>query len=348
LQKLAETQKMGASGLPFPHPWRYLFLHLDQIPPKLTKLLDSRAKQIPELFVVSMAEGLVTNWDQIPALWKTVFLSERVISNHEVQTVVAAAIVMRWNEISRELQEFYRRQTKHSDPRIRACMASTALVLHDETRPEVESLYTPTLNDPDVTVPLTVVSNGLVDSNHARTYATNLIEKATPGMAAHILYGILDRGIPDVEWKKEIARECLAKGGDLSRAVLFFRGIGNNLEGKAASYTTTEICTFPEELKMAWICRRANNKPATLTGDSVKKVVESMTDKYKLPALLHLSLQYHFLPEDARDYLDQLQSIGGIESEQIIEGISSRQAVDAKTRTIFGFPVHLFVEESED
>jgi hypothetical protein len=208
----------------------------------------------------------------------------------------------------------------------------------------MEPIYMASVLDSNLRVPLVAVGV-LGDDDHDRRFAEVLLQGASPAFAAEMVDELLKDYVYELaSWKVDLIRACISKGGDLGRAMIVYRQF------------TTPNCTqtlnlipssSPESesaaVRLAWIWAYASSggrQPALHIRDLVN-LIESLREPHRECALCYLSVQANFLSIELRQYLEEIEAVGGADAEAVREGKEERQPADGVHKT-WGFPaLHL-------
>jgi Restriction endonuclease len=321
------------------HPWRYLVQHIDEVPADLAAALDELAAKRPSLFTYALGEVLVERWKELPESYKRAFLSEPAIQNEQVQEKVLRAIASRWNENPEELKSFFLKQASQGNWQVRVAAVGAAWI-YSESNPEVlEPIYRDAVNDPDIRVPLAALHPSGKDERDRR-FAEALLQRVDGETAADMLQTILREGLGNDEWKTQVARSCLEKGGELARGVLAERHFSTTPPRPYPFFVPpASLGSAPEVVRLGAIHAYADSSGdrSFLSEEDAIALVEGLSRPYRDWAFVYLSIQALNLPEKVRVYIERLEEAESEDGQSVREGKESRQPKDR--RRLWKFPV---------
>lgn len=323
------------------HAWSYLVGRFQEIPEDFRSALNELAVRKPTLFTYALGEILVESWPEVPSEFKQTFFHKRSLENEQVQGKVLSAIALHWDDAAQELRDFFLRQASEAEPRVRAEAASAAWIYWERNPQIFDPLYMNAVNDPDISVPLEVLS-GSNDYERTRNFAEKLFERADEAVAADMLQTFLEYSSGSkAEWKTKLIQACIERGGELALGVLAAHFFRRNSQKASPLYTLPEFLPKePEIVRLGALHAYAHDhgERSYLSEDEAIALVEGLSQPYRVSALVYLSIQSVRLPSKVRAYIEGLEEVDSDDGKVVRHGKKERQP-EKGSRTIFRFPV---------
>jgi hypothetical protein len=345
LRLLLKERYLVAGGQPaidlfWGHPWRYLVQHIDEIPSDLSAALEELAVKAPALFTYALGEVLIERWDMVPKAFKRAFLSEPAAQSKQVQEKVLSAIASRWSERPGELKDFFLWQSAQGSWQVRVAAVSAAWIYGDDNPEALEPIYTNAVGDPDIRVPLASLHPS-GENERDRRFVQALLPRVTGAAAADMLQTMLREGLDEgEEWKVEVVRSCLEKGGDLARGVLAKRYYSTNPPKSLPFFDPPKSWNLESaavRLGVIHAYAEGHGSRAFLSEEDAVALIEGLSSPYRDWALYYLSIQALHLPKGVQAYIEGLETYESEDGNAVREGKGSRQPMDR--RTLWKFPV---------
>jgi hypothetical protein len=335
---LDEPRKGSTSGIYDRHPWRYLFLHLEEAPEDLLLRLDQWAAEQPVFFALTFGEELLLWWNRLPLdldhrrllLWRSTLFDRHSLTDPLLQERLLLAIARSWSyapQISRELFDF---QSTSGSWENRGYAGGQALFRAAE-EPDLLPFALEAARDSDLAVRHKAFGWGGGDTAH-RQFTEVLFEAITPGLAAALALKLIEghRG-GDKAWQDEVLALCLEVGGDHSKAALTYASIGSAESAKhlvrLAFQPAASPLAEPELVRTAWIWGHLNSLRArpVLTDDELEQLLHSFAPgEPRQWSLFYVSFQLTALPDRFGHLLEDLAASSPEDDEAISAGAAYR------------------------
>jgi hypothetical protein len=307
-------------------PWSYLFEHLERAPDDIRQYLERIVVARPGLFVRIMSEVAVANWEEIPESYKAAFFAESSLRSIVVQERALQGIAQHWETAPKELRDLFIRQAASADSKIRAA-AVTAAWIYRRHDPVLGEVLLDSADDADVRVPLSIMHD-LGDEEDDRRFARRFFERADAILAAEMLRDLLrSNGETSPEWKLDLARECLIKGGDRAWSVLAVLHFGTEEIVTDPLHDWRDlIMEEPEPIRLGalWAYGRSSGKSPKLEPDEVLFLINGLGNPSRSLALAYLSAQAKGLPTYLQEFLQTLETTAGEDGDAVRIGKEKR------------------------
>jgi hypothetical protein len=304
-------------------PWSYLFEHLEEAPADILRALDAIATKSPDAFVYVLGEVAVAHWEKLSTVQQAAFFAKSSLRRPRVMAKALEGIARNWEKTPGELREFFERQASSDDPEIRAAAMTAAWIYRRHDNPVLDKVLVDAARDPDPKVPLQIM-HSLGDEEGDRLFARAFFDRADEVQASEMIHDLLRvHGEPLPDWKADLTRDCLLKGGDRAwstLALLHFR------EDEAATEPFQDwrapISGQPEPIRLGalWAYGSSRGKRPALGEEGVVSLIEGLTDPFRSLALAYLSAQVEHLPESVRRYLESLEGTEGRDGDAVRSG----------------------------
>lgn len=307
-------------------PWSYLFEHLEGAPGDILRALENIATSKPDLFVYILGEIAIAHWGKLPESLRRAFFAESSLKTPLVQEKIMQGIAENWEKAPVELRDLFINNATSEDPKIRA-VAMTAAWIYRRQDPVLDKLRLGAANDPEVSIPLGIM-RFLGDEAEDRRFALKLLDRADAHLAADMLYDLLGpRGEPLPQWRLDLARECLVRGGDRAWSVLAFlhfreeEAITDPLHDWRDS-----IAEEPEAIRLGalWAYGRSSGRSPQLTPDEVRSLIKGLRNPSRSLALAYLSAQMDRLPQYLQEFLRKLKNGTNEDGDAVRRGKEKR------------------------
>jgi len=308
-------------------PWSYLFEHLEEAPAYILRPLERIVVERPDLFVYVMGEVAVAHWAKLPESHKAAFFADSSLKSLRVQEVALQGIARYWEKAPRELRDLFVDQAASKDPAIRVAATTAAWIYGGSGEPVLEKVLLDSASDPDVKVPLEIM-HSLGDEERDRRFARVFFERADANLAAEMLFDLIGSSAePLPQWKLDLARECLVKGGDHAWSIvgLLHFGGGEAVTNPLHNWRD-EITEEPEPIRLGalWAYGRSAGKSPKLDPDKVISSIKGMRNPYRSLALAYLSAQVKGLPGHMQEFIRELETAADEEGEAVRIGKEKR------------------------
>jgi hypothetical protein len=310
-------------------PWSYLFNHLEEAPEDILRLLARIATRKPEVFVYLMGEAAVPNWAKLPAPCKAAFFAPSTLRIGRVQERALQGIAQHWESAPPELREHFITQAASPDPEIRTAAATAAMIYRGRDS-VLDRILVDSARDVDVRVPRSVL-HLLGDGEEDRRFANAYFERTDPDLAAEMLHDLVEarRGAREEtpQWKVDLARKCLVKGGDRAQsllALLHFQeeeAVTESLHEWRASISDE---TEPIRLGALWAYGRSGGRSPRLDPEKVLALIQGLSKPYRGLALAYLSALMETLPMPLQDLLRPLEAAVDEDGDAVRAGKEER------------------------
>lgn len=317
------------------HPWSYLMEHLREAPRDLLSKLERIANGAPQFFAYMMGEALVKNWESAPEAFRSTVFAKVTLDRPQAQKNVLQGIARHWEEAPQELRELFLRQAKHENPKVRSEAASAAWIYRRENTATLEQVLMDAAGDPDLSVPLGIFhSLGTQDSD--RRFARAVFERADSKLAAEMIFDLAQPSFEEIpQWKLDLVRDCLAKGGDRAESILAFLHYRGTDERYALTPSAREwrasIPDEPEPIRLGalWAYGSSNGKSPVLAPGEAIALIESLGSPYRGLALAYLSAHSSRLPQSVREHIESLETAQGSDGEAVRAGKKHQNSREA-------------------
>jgi hypothetical protein len=346
LRLLLREKTFGKSGGSSPylidgHPWKFLVEHFQEVPDDIRSALTDLAIQRPRLFTYVLGAVLTEIWSDVPNEFKDAFFHRDSVESDLVQDRVLRAIALHWAAAPQELRDFFLQQASSANPRMRAEAARAAWLYWDTNSKIFDPIYMRAVDDPDISVPLEVLS-GSGDDDYTRKFAEKLFVRADEEVAACMLQKLLTDGSGSQdEWKARMMKLCIEEGGELALGVLAAHHFARNSQGGTTLYLLPK--TLEKELEIVRLgalhaYAHDHGERSYLSEDEAIALVKGMNYPYRDFALYYLSIQVVRLPPKVRAYVESFEEAEGTDGEAVRLGKKERQP-EKGPQTIFEFRV---------
>lgn len=334
---------------PHSHPWRFAFVNLATMPADIRGILDGLASQRPDLLAFAFGDAIVDFWESSPENWRGALEAPAALGSTLAQRRVLPTIIRRWEQAAERLRDLVRRQVRNERHQIRAILGTWALIRYEESPNDFAPVLNVLADDADIRVPLEVISEGAGDDVHDRSFAERVAQRINGPAAAALLSRVADPYKALSAWRLEIAKDCLAKGGALARAVVVARGRASELAPELG-VRVDNIADEPEEARCAVIWAFANGGEEGSVTETLE-LARQLSGNSRNFALWALAYQAEFLPAAVDEYLRSSERADSSDAEVIAAGRAARLEESKgplPSRTLRSFPVDAFVSEIAD
>ncbi len=319
-------------------PWAYLFLHLDEIPQRISERLDQWVREDPAFFVYAMDEGLLQAWERLPDLWRSCLFNPACREHHQVRDRLVRTTAEYWNRAPQPFRELFDFFARSPDTSVRALVGSQAL-FRAERHSDLERYALEASHDSDPEVRLETFRWGMGDEVHHR-FAEALLEGATPGFTAEIMLDLLEEEIREeiAPWEKDVLARCERLGGSAARAAITSAVFAGKKRAHELGYKLADSpFDEPEIVRAAWLwCHLDSNRSKPpLSDDDLRQLLQGFEEPLIRAWCLALASQQEpDLPESFQRLLSELSASSEMDAQAIREGAEIRQAKKSLTFNI--------------
>jgi hypothetical protein len=184
-----------------------------------------------------------------------------------------------------------------------------------------------------------------------RRVAENLLERATPGMAAEIMLDLLKENVREeiLSWEREVLARCERLGGDAAKAAIAYASFKKAKRVVDLGYTVAESpFEEPEIVRAAWLWAHLNSLRARppLSEDDLKKLLQNLRNpEIRGWCLYYTSYQLTALPQSFQEVLTQLSVLSEDDAYMIHKGAEKRQP--ESPRNTLRFPLRFLADPAD-